>query len=115
MNPPFIMAGSNPEIKDGCQLKQNQMHLLYAYLIIVLLVLWLEIYALPLAIVWLIARWRHVSRADKISMIAGIAVIYAIVYLFARSYSDKLDWTFIFVLLAVLSPLFDRLNRKRRT
>jgi 4-amino-4-deoxy-L-arabinose transferase-like glycosyltransferase len=94
-------------------MNRNQLLLLYVFLLLVLLVLWLEIYALPLVILWLIARWRKDSRPDRISMIVGFAAAYAIVYLFVGSVSEKVEWTIILIIVAALTPALNRFNFKR--
>jgi hypothetical protein len=110
MNPPLIMPRSNPEIKDAWI--RNRLLPLCGFLILLLLVLRRKIYALPLAILWLIARWRKDSRSDRIGMMIGIAVVYAIAYLFAGSAAEKADWTIIFILPTLLAPVLNRFTRK---
>jgi|GEM_PF-780164 di/tricarboxylate transporter len=108
------MIRSFPEIKDVCQVKKrNELLLMCGYLLLVLLVLWLEIYALPFVILWLVARWRKDSRFEKIAAILGLVVVYAIVHLFVDSDLEKVDWTIIFIFLALLTPVISRLARKR--
>ena len=83
-----------------------------AGLLLVLLVLWLEYYALPLAAIWLIVRWRKESRIDRLLWVAVVAIALAITMIWAHAFEEKVKWTFIFIFMTMFQLILDRFLRK---
>lgn len=90
----------------------KRLPLYLAGLLLVLLVLWLEYYALPLAAIWLVARLHRESWQDRIPWVAVVAIALAIAMIWAHTFEEKVKWTFIFIFMTLIQAIFDRFFRK---
>ena len=107
------MAWPQPEIKDGCRVRRNQFFSCFLFVLLSLLILWIEFYAVPLAVIWLIVRWRKDTWPERIFYIAGLAVIFAVAHVSDESAHEKMDRSIVVFIVALLAPVVSRLTRKR--